>query len=884
MKKLFKIIGITLLSVLLLLIATPFLFQNQIKDSVKTFLNDSVNAKIDFEDVSLSLFSSFPQANVTVHNLKIVNQQTFEGETFAAVKSISFDMSIKELFKNETDSPIVVNSIQIDEAILTIKSDEFGNNNYDIANETEDTSTESDTSFKLNIEDYAIRNSTVSYIDGASNTVVNISALNHLGKGNFSTDLSEFNTTTEALVSFSVDSTNYLNANSIKLDALIAVDLADNKYTFKENKFVINQLALEFDGFVKLLEVGSEMDLTFKNTGTTFKEFLAVIPEAYSKDLEGVTTTGGLNIDGFVKGLVTDTTVPKMDIKMISNNASFKYPNLPKGVENISINASIKNDSGKAEDTYLRIQDLQFRIDQDVFKSSATIKNFTKNMRVDAIIDGTLNLANISKAYPIELDTKLSGILKAKLHTVFDMNAIESNAYERTKNNGSIAVTDFVFSSEQLVNPLYISKVDIEFKPSLVKLQSFAATTGKSDLAATGTIYNLLGFLLSDKMLKGDFMLKSNTFALSDFMTESTSESKETEPSESLKIPAFLDCTLTAVAKTVLYDNLTLEDVKGTVILKDEKATLKNMSSKLFDGNLTLNGTVDTQSATPIFDMDLGVDRFDISQSFNSLELLQKIAPIAQVLQGKLNSTFKISGDLTNDFTPDLNSISGGAFAELLTTKVEPKNAAVFNELEGALRFIDFDKLDLKALKTKLDFKNGAVNVSPFDVSYEDIKITVAGSHSFDKTMNYNAVFEVPAKYFGNEVNNLMASIGDAEAVKNLSVPVTATIGGSYTSPKVSTDLTSGVSSLTKQLIAIQKQKLINQGKDQLKDAIGGLLGSKSKDSTTTTNTQTNNKVKDVLGGLLGGDKSKKIDSTSTETKNPVKDILGGFLGGKKKE
>ena len=338
-------------------------------------------------------------------------------------------------------------------------------------------------------------------------------------------------------------------------------------------------------------------------------------------------------------------------------------------------------------------------------------------------------------------------------------------------------------------------------------------------------------------------------------MAESSGESTEAVPSESLKIPAFLECTLTADAKTVLYDNLTLEDVKGTVVLKDEKATLKDMSSRIFDGNLTINGTVDTQPDTPIFDMDLGVDRFDISQSFNSLELLQNIAPIAKALQGKLNSTFKISGDLSNDFTPDLNSITGDAFAELLTTKVEPKNAAVFNELEGALSFVDFDKLDLKDLKTKLDFKNGAVNVSPFDVSYEDITITVAGSHSFDKTINYNAVFEVPAKYFGNEVNNLIASIGDAEA-ENLTVPVTATIGGSYTSPKVSTDLTSGVSSLTKQLIAIQKQKLINQGTDQ---------------------------IKDVLGGLLGGN-SSKTDSTSTETKNPVKDILGGFLGGKKKD
>jgi hypothetical protein len=856
LKKLFKIIGSTLIVIFLLLIVTPFLFQNQIKESIKTFLNDSVNAQIDFEDVNLSFLTSFPQANVTVHNFEIINLSPFQGETFAVIKSISFDMSVRELFKIEGEKPIIVNSIQIDEAVLTIKSDELGTKNYEIAKQTENTPTENNTNFKLNIEDYAIRNSVLTYMDEASNTVVNISELNHSGKGNFSSNLSELNTSTEALVSFSVDSTNYLNSNSLKSEALIAIDLAENKYTFKKNKFVINQLALEFDGFVKLLENSSQIDLTFSNSGSTFKEFLAVIPEAYSKDIEGVKTTGSFKVDGFVKGLVTKSSIPKMDIKMVSNNASFKYPTLLKSVEDISINVNIKNDSGNPNDTFISVSDLQFRIDQDVFKSSAIIKNFTKNMFVDATINGTLNLANIHKVYPVELDEELSGTLRGKLHTVFDMNSIETNAYQRIKNNGTIEVSDFIFSSEELANPLYISKADVLFKPGLVTLKSFAAKSGKSDLSATGTIHNLLGFLLSDKTLQGDFKLNSNTFAISDFISESTPESTESEPRESLKIPAFLDCTITADAKTVLYDNLTLEDVKGTVVLKDEKATLKNMSSRIFDGNLTITGIVDTQPDTPTFDMDLGVKRFDISQSFNSLELLQNIAPIAKALQGKLNSTFKISGDLTTNFTPDLNSITGDAFAELLTTKVEPKNVAVFNELKGDLSFVDFNKLDLKDLKTKLDFKNGAVNVSPFEVSYENIIISVAGSHGFDKSINYNAVFQVPAKYFGNEVNNLIATIGDDEAVKKLTVPVTANIGGSYTSPKVSTDLTSGVSSLTKQLIAIQKQKLINQGKDQ---------------------------IKNVLGDLLGGN-SSKTDSTSTETKNPVKDILGGFLGGKKKD
>tara|TARA_B110001452_G_scaffold109389_2_gene90766 strand:+ start:1083 stop:3626 length:2544 start_codon:yes stop_codon:yes gene_type:complete len=846
------------------------------KEAVKSLLNDTVNAQIDFETVDLSLLSSFPNANVTVGNLKIVNQKAFKGDTLCSVHSISFDLPIKELFKNESDGPLVINSIEIDEAILLIKSDEFGNTNYDISKETEDVSTVNDRNFKLNIEDYAIRNSTVTYIDETSNTVVNITKLNHSGKGNFSSDFSDLQTKTEARVSFSVDSINYLNATSIKLDALIDLDLNENKYTFKDNKALINKLPLEFNGFVKLLDVGQEMNISFKSTGSSFRDFLAVLPKAYSKEIEDVTTTGGFSVDGKIQGLLTELTIPMLDINIISKNASFKYPDLPKSVDAISIDAHIKNDTGNAADTYVNINNLEFKIDQDVFSSSATLKNITNNMLVDATIDGTLNLANISKAYPIETETELSGLLKGTLHSSFDMNAIETNAYERTKNNGAIVVSDLVFSTEEGASPIRVSKAEILFKPAIVTLQSFAATTGKSDIEASGSIINLLGFLFSDQLLKGNFKLNSNTFSVSDFMPKSSGDSVKIEPTESLKIPSFLECVFNVDAKTVLYDNLTLEDVKGTVILKDEKATLKNMTSRIFDGNLTINGSVNTQNETPTFDMDLGMDRFNISHSFNAMEMFQNMAPIAKALQGTLNSTFKISGDLSNDFTPQLNSINGDAFAELLSTKVEPKNAAVFDKLQGALSFVDFDKLDLKDLKTKLDFKNGNVNVSPFDITYEDIKITVAGAHSFDNKMGYEAVFEVPANYFGTEVNSLIAKINTDEA-KNLTIPVTASIGGSFTSPTVSTDLASGVSSLTKQLVEIQKQKLISKGTDQVKDAIGGLLGGDSKDS------QSNNAVKDVLGGLLGGKTSKK-DTTTTKSKNLVKDALGGFLGRKKKD
>ena len=183
--------------------------------------------------------------------------------------------------------------------------------------------------------------------------------------------------------------------------------------------------------------------------------------------------------------------------------------------------------------------------------------------------------------------------------------------------------------------------------------------------------------------------------------------------------------------------------------------------------------------------------------------------------------------------------------------KVDTQDAPLLAALDGQLQFLDLEKLNLKDLKTTLSFDNGKVSVKPFTLKYQDLAINFSGSHTFDKQLEYKASLEVPAKYLGTEVNNLIAKIDD-DSLKDLTIPVTANIGGNYTSPKVSTDLTSGIKSLTTQLVEIQKQKLIDQGKDKAKDLLGDLLN-KDKDSTTTDSTQASGSdVKEVLGGLLG--------------------------------
>ncbi|WP_299551777.1 AsmA family protein [Seonamhaeicola sp.] len=871
MRKVLKIVGITLLIIVALLIAVPFAFQSQITDIVKRYINKNLNAKVEFSGVSLSFIQNFPQARVNVSDLVITNFEPFKDETLATAKSIAFTMPIKELFKKADETPIVVNSFKIDEALLTLKTDKFGNTNYDIVKtDSTETDVRESSGFSFSIEDYNINNSALTYLDEASNMLIHLSELNHRGNGTFSADTSEMNTESEANISFTMDSIHYLENNALTLDAVIGLDLEKSIYTFKDNIGFINKLPIEFDGSVQQVEDGQQIDITFENPQASFKDFLAVMPRAYTENLDDIVTTGDFKVKGQIKGLSSDETIPNLDINITSNNASFKYPDLPKRVEQISINTSIKNTTGNADDTYVAIEKLNFKIDEDSFRSSATLKNLTENMFVHANLDGTLNLANITKVYPIEFDKTLSGILKGKINTTFDMKAIETNAYERIKTNGNATISDFVFSSEDIVNPIHITSAEMAFTPETASLKNFNAKTGDSDLNATGTIKNLLGFLLSDNKLKGDFNVNSNLFKVSDFMTEDEAaleDNKTTDDDESLKIPAFLDCTIHANANTVVYDNLNLKDVTGTLIIKDQKATFKDVTSGLFDGSIAVIGNVSTKEKTPTFDLNLGIDGFDISQSFNNMALLQNLAPIAKLFEGKLNSTIHISGDLDNEFSPELSTVSGMALAELLTTKINANKGALFNALESSLNFIDFDKLDLKDVKTQLEFADGGVSVKPFDLKYDDIAITVSGNHKFDKTIDYNAVFNVPAKYLGSEVNRLIGKI-NSEETNNISIPITANIGGSYTAPTVKTDLNNAVSNLTKQLIEIEKQKLLNQGKDKVKDLLGGILGdenSKKGDSITDNKSIT------------------KVDSTHN-IKDEVKNILGGLLRKKKKD
>ncbi|QOD61237.1 AsmA-like C-terminal region-containing protein [Polaribacter haliotis] len=863
-KKIIKWVAITLLVLLIGLVSIPFLFKDKIVQMVANTVNNNINAEVTFKETDLSLFRNFPSASLTINDIAVINKEPFLGDTLFNSKKLNLNLNITELFKS-ADETLEIKSISAENGAVNIIFNKDNIGNYDIALKNEATPNAStENSLSLNIQEYELENMSFNYMDENSQMKMSLDSFYHTGKGNFAKDILDLDTETTAKLSFDMENVNYFKNVAVKLDAVLGIDIKNLKYTFKENTGYINQLPLEFDGFIQLVDDNQLYDITFKTPTSSFKNLLALVPKQYSGNLASVTTEGNFDLNGTVKGTYSKTTIPKLDISFISKNAMFKYADLPKAVQNINLDANIINKTGLVKDTYVAINNTSFKIDKDVFNASGNISNITENANINLKANGTINLANISKVYPVKLENELEGILKADVTTNFDMNSVDKGNYQNIKNKGNIAVSNFKYKGEDVANEFIIDKTSVTFNTNTIKLEEFKAKTGSSDIDISGNLENFYGYLFKDQQLKGNFTLNSNNLKVDDFLAKTEEKTASTE-TRALKIPAFLDVKLNAKATTVLYDNITLKNVVGNLLIKDEAVSLQNVSSNIFDGKIGFNGKVSTKGNKSNFTMDLKLQELNIAESFSQLEMLKAIAPIAESLEGKINSTIKVSGDLSEDMTPVLKSITGDLLGQLLNTKLKVANSKVLGAIGSKVDFLDVSKLNLNEASALFTFDNGEVSVKPFNLNYKDIGIQIGGKHGFDNSMNYDIVFNLPVKYLGTTVTNAIAKLTAKDADEIKTIPVNANLTGSFSSPNFSTNIKDATSNLMKTIVEKQKQNLVDKGKDKLLGLLGGNKDKPkdaSKDSTKTKETPkeaVKDKVKDVLGGLFGKKKKDTV-------------------------
>jgi len=776
MKKFLKIAGIVLPAVLLVLIALPFLFKGKIVELAKKEINQTVNARVDFDRVGLNFFRSFPNASISLDNLKITGIDEFENDTLFYAKSLSATVNLKSLFGS---SGYEISKILADNAYVHAHILESGKVNWDIMKEdTVTTQTAETSSFKLKLKEVNVSNSSIYYDDDSSKINLGLQHVNLTLSGDMTADETKIKTNfTVDTLYFLMDKIPYLSKVKASGDAAINADFKNMKFTFADNKLQLNEIKANLDGWVSFPDAETTaMDIKLNAPDTQFKDVLSLIPAMYSKDFKNLKASGNVSLEAGAKGEMKEETMPAFDMKLLVSDAYFQYPDLPESVKNIRTNMHVYSPGGSIDNTLVDITDTHLEIGGNPFDFQLNISTPVSdpNIRLSAV--GNLDLGMIKKIYPIE-DMDLTGNLSANLKLATRMSYIDKSQYDKVEAAGTLNVKNMQVKSEG--KDIRIQNAGLSFSPQYVNLSDLSLQIGKNDLAATGRLENFLPYFMKNETLKGTLTVNSNYLNLNDFMSDSTATAQDTTQMEVIEIPKNLNLSLNGNFKQLIFDQLNMTQVTGQIAIKDGKAEMKNLSMNALGGKMNVSGYYDTGKNPQQPEVSLNMDMQEVSfaQTFSTFVSIKKLAPVFENLTGNYSTKFQMTTPLGKDFMPNLTALTASGL--LSSGNVAISGNSVLNGLASTLKNESLKDLKIKDLKLPFSIDTGRVSTKPFDVNFGAGKINLQGSTGLDQTINYTALVNLAGNLSNQYLNN-----------------VTVLIGGTFTNPKFNIDLKSAANQL----------------------------------------------------------------------------------------
>ncbi len=287
MKKLLKILAITLGLILLLLIVTPLLFKGKIEAVVKGKVNEEIHATVDWNKFRLSFLRGFPNLSISLHQVSVVGIESFAGDTLVGLQR--FELRVNPFSAIRKD--LVVKSILLEHPLINGIVLDDGTANWDISDETneneeevtEDAAESSGSSMTVSLKRFAINDGRIYYTDQSSDMDASLEGFNLELRGDLSMEQTELQISAGIeRINATMGGIRYLRDAVFHLDLLAAANLVENRYVLKENLISLNGRALGAEGEVLLLDEGAmALDLKFFSRETSFKTLLSLVPAVY---------------------------------------------------------------------------------------------------------------------------------------------------------------------------------------------------------------------------------------------------------------------------------------------------------------------------------------------------------------------------------------------------------------------------------------------------------------------------------------------------------------------------------------------------------------------------------------------------------------------------
>lgn len=477
---------------------------------------------------------------------------------------------------------------------------------------------------------------------------------------------------------------------------------------------------------------------------------------------------------------------PEVNAVMSLEEGYLKSADYEVPIRDFTFNGSVQNQTGNLSNTLVQIPAFSMLVGDDRVAGRLVLEDLN-DYKWDLALEGALDLTTIAKIVEFE-DMEMAGRIVADIETSGRMSAVEAGRYEDLPTRGTLLVKDFRYSSADLPYDFVLNTAEMQFNPQQMALRNFNGQIGSTDLQLTGNVSNYIGYALKEnEVLNGEFSLVSRRVNLNEWMTEEEAAEADTAgaPMEVIEIPDNLNLTFTSTISELLYDDLVLNNVTGTLAVQNGVLSMKDLSFTTLGGEFSLSGTYDPRNLQrPVFDFDFVIDDLSISRAYENFVTVRALAPIAEKMDGTFSTNFSLQGLLGQDMIPQVGTLSGKGIVEVIDATL--KNSKTLSKV---MNFTDLKNnataVQLKDILVRAKVDDGFVVVEPFSFDVGNIEIAVDGRQGIDGSLDYSFALDVPAGAAGQAVNKLLANVGAGNAADASTIQLKLGVGGTYENPKV---------------------------------------------------------------------------------------------------
>jgi hypothetical protein len=735
--KILKLFAILIITVTIILFAGSILLQEKVADVILKSLNKNISTKLEVGSFKLSFLRKFPNASlelkeVLVHSSSNFSSDLFTGintDTLLAARFVSVEFKITDIL----NGVYIIESIGVKEGKLNLYTDKAGLVNYDISAKKEESAKED---FTIDLQRITLSEVKTSYWNLATSLIIN----GNVEYGRLKSRISGNDIDFTASADVQIDSIQLYNTrirNRIATGIDVSLESSLKGVIFKKGTLKIEDFEFGLDGSISS---DKNIDLNITGNNINISRIRSYLPEKYSGFVREYNPSGKLLVDCRIKGLISRTSNPHIEITTHLNEGHISYGKSDLSINDISFTGYYSNGSENHYKTSsVSIPDFKARLGSAEYNGSLYLSDFDKAV-AEILLKGKIfpdelrqffNLEKISTASgSVDLDLKIPVKLKHEgkysFGDIIDMKPVAEMVF----HSFTIGIDNNKMLLNQISGNLSVSKSVIAKNIQLVyegqQINIDGKFTNLAEWLSGRPVQMIASGDVSFNRLIPQVFIKDQSF-------KGVSESNRT----AFSLPGDVILDINFRIDSLDFKSFSSSNIRGTLNYKPRLLTFTSLNMESQKGTVSGNGfIVQNSNKSVVARANFTVKDIDVNKAFVTFNNFGQDFLKAENLAGSLSGSFSLLLPLDSMLKPQIKTLTAEGTYTLVDGALN--NFEPVKQLSKFIELSELENINFEKLENDFFIKNNFLYIPQMEVKSSAVDLSVNGKHSFDNDYEYH--------------------------------------------------------------------------------------------------------------------------------------------------